>query len=174
MPLAVIASRLPASSRGPPLKAASHRIAIGAPCSRRLSRLPARRALGIICRASGPLPEDEMGRNAHILQTLKEFWGYDAYRPYQDIAVDAISAGRDVVVVLATGSGKSVCYQLPPVHESKVVMVISPLISLMQDQVRGRPCFAPSSHSPHVCGCRLPIDCFPVFRGQRFMCVPIS
>ena len=75
-------------------------------------------------------------RHANILSTLKKYWGYDLFRPRQGDVVDALLNGRDVVVVLATGSGKSVCYQLPPVHGGKVVVVISPLISLMQDQVR--------------------------------------
>lgn len=69
-----------------------------------------------------------------ILRALKKHWGYSSFLPKQDEAVDAICAARDALVVLPTGGGKSICYQLPAVCGRRAI-VISPLISLMQDQV---------------------------------------
>ena len=67
---------------------------------------------------------------------LRRFWGYSAFRPLQERIVRSLVAGRDACVIMPTGGGKSVCYQLPgAMSESKTVVVISPLIALMQDQV---------------------------------------
>ena len=67
---------------------------------------------------------------------LARYWGYPAFRPPQREIVEAILAGRDVAAVLPTGGGKSLCYQLPAVLGEKTVVVISPLIALMRDQVQ--------------------------------------
>ena len=69
------------------------------------------------------------------LRALREVWGYPAFRPGQDAAVAAALAGRDALAVLPTGGGKSLVYQVPPVARKRLVLVVSPLIALMQDQV---------------------------------------
>jgi ATP-dependent DNA helicase RecQ len=66
---------------------------------------------------------------------LEQFWGYTAFRPLQREAMDAILAGRDSLVVLPTGSGKSLCFQAPALAQDGLALVVSPLIALMKDQV---------------------------------------
>jgi ATP-dependent DNA helicase RecQ len=71
-----------------------------------------------------------------IKEALKRYWGYDAFRPKQEAIVLDILAGRDVCVVMPTGGGKSLCYQLPAALQAQqTAIVVSPLIALMQDQV---------------------------------------
>ncbi|MEM1128595.1 MAG: ATP-dependent DNA helicase RecQ [Bacteroidota bacterium] len=69
------------------------------------------------------------------LQVLLNHWGYAAFRPAQEPVVRAVLEGRDVLAVLPTGGGKSVCYQVPAVAQDGLTLVVSPLIALMQDQV---------------------------------------
>src|SRR5213082_1994376 len=66
---------------------------------------------------------------------LREHFGYPAFRPGQEAAVESVLAGRDTLVVLPTGGGKSLCFQVPAMMLPKLTVVISPLISLMKDQV---------------------------------------
>ena len=72
-----------------------------------------------------------------IRRVVKQMWGYDALLPLQEEAIRAVLAGRDSIVVLPTGGGKSLCYQAPAAAMGKLAVVVSPLISLMKDQVDG-------------------------------------
>ncbi len=67
---------------------------------------------------------------------LKRVFGFDRFRSLQEEAVDALIHGRDLLMILPTGGGKSLCYQLPALMREGVAVVVSPLIALMQDQVR--------------------------------------
>ena len=71
------------------------------------------------------------------LEALKKHWGYDAFRLLQAEAITAALGGRDTLVVLPTGGGKSVCFQVPAACSDGLVVVVSPLIALMDDQVAG-------------------------------------
>ncbi|WP_170401293.1 DNA helicase RecQ [Ruegeria arenilitoris] len=68
---------------------------------------------------------------------LRDVFGFDDFRPGQEEIVDAVTAGENVLAIMPTGGGKSLCYQLPALLRDGVTVVISPLIALMRDQVRG-------------------------------------
>jgi ATP-dependent DNA helicase RecQ len=69
------------------------------------------------------------------LETLRKYWGYKAFRPLQQDIVQAVLEGKDVLALLPTGGGKSICFQVPTLMRSGLCIVVSPLIALMKDQV---------------------------------------
>jgi ATP-dependent DNA helicase RecQ len=79
----------------------------------------------------------------NVCASLHGLFGFEAFRPGQEEAISAALAGRDALVVMPTGSGKSLCYQLPALMRDDVTVVVSPLVSLMQDQVEALSRVAP-------------------------------
>ena len=70
------------------------------------------------------------------VETLKYYWGYDSFRPVQEDVINAALDGRDVLAVLPTGGGKSVCFQVPAMMREGIALVVTPLVALMKDQVQ--------------------------------------
>ena len=71
------------------------------------------------------------------LQLLQTYFGYTSFRPAQEAPVESLLKNEDVVAIMPTGAGKSICFQIPALCKSGLTVVFSPLISLMKDQVDG-------------------------------------
>ena len=69
-------------------------------------------------------------------EVLKEYWGYDSFRPMQEEIITSALAGDDVLAILPTGGGKSVCFQVPALMNDGIALVVTPLVALMKDQVQ--------------------------------------
>ncbi|HEX7600329.1 MAG TPA: RecQ family ATP-dependent DNA helicase, partial [Polyangiaceae bacterium] len=76
-----------------------------------------------------------VARSSDLRVLLRESFGFEAFRPYQEDVCVAAAAGKDVLLVMPTGAGKSLCYQLPGIARGGTTLVVSPLIALMEDQV---------------------------------------
>ena len=78
---------------------------------------------------------DDTLQNATLIATLAEKFRLTSFKPFQREIISATLEGKDSLVIYLTGSGKSLCFQFPPVHENKKGIIVTPTISLMQDQV---------------------------------------
>src|SRR5689334_778124 len=83
------------------------------------------------------MPPHTAAADAALRDVIARFWGYRTLRPLQEQAMRAVLDGRDSLVVLPTGGGKSLCFQAPAVLKRGLTVVVSPLIALMKDQVDG-------------------------------------
>src|ERR687889_1983317 len=111
---------------------------------RRYGRLPVTTAMDTLSLPGlGPPPPEPVARATDPEGALHELFGFPGFRRGQREAVEAALANRDVLVVMPTGSGKSLCYQLPALMRADLTLVVSPLVSLMQDQVEALERVAP-------------------------------
>ncbi|MFO7029441.1 recombinase RecQ [Limnospira fusiformis CCALA 023] len=82
------------------------------------------------------IPPSEPTTTEQVKNALKRFWGYDDFRPPQQEIVEAIIRGQDALIVLPTGGGKSICFQLPALLKNGLTIIVSPLVALMENQVK--------------------------------------
>ena len=84
-----------------------------------------------------------------LQQTLANVFGYTQFRAGQEAVIQQLLEGRDTLVLMPTGGGKSLCYQLPAIHQPGLTVVISPLLSLMQDQVEALQAMGVAAEALH-------------------------
>lgn len=72
----------------------------------------------------------------HVRETFKKIWGYDDFRPPQGEIIHSLLSKRDALIVMPTGGGKSICFQLPALMQTGLTLVVSPLVALMENQVK--------------------------------------
>src|SRR5262249_10555610 len=102
------------------------------PCAAPTTSSPQNSSAWSMITSSTPTPDDSA-----LLDALHRVWGFSGFRPLQREAMHAVLDGRDSVVVLRTGGGKSLCFQAPAIVSAGLAVVVSPLIALMKDQVDG-------------------------------------
>jgi len=118
---------------------------VGQPCTNGPQRQPVPRSasaaegaesqIGLVKAASDAFRSEHTERRVIHFDILRQTFGYESYRPGQEPIVDALVAGRNVLAVMPTGAGKSLCYQVPALVRGGLAIVVSPLVALMQDQV---------------------------------------
>jgi DNA topoisomerase-3 len=101
----------------------------------RVGEKPVERASGVESASGESAPPNVRAVSGSVEEVLKSAFGFDSFRPNQEAVCRAAIEGKDVLLVMPTGSGKSLCYQLPGVVRGGTTLVISPLIALMEDQV---------------------------------------
>jgi ATP-dependent DNA helicase RecQ len=90
----------------------------------------------MLCLAQQQKSSTHRNKMANVSEILRTIFGFDDFRPGQQEIVDTVIGGKNVLAIMPTGGGKSLCYQLPALARTGVVLVVSPLIALMRDQVR--------------------------------------